>query len=457
MRYLLPLILLGCSTSAEENLPFDTDDWQPRDAASDVQAPPSVLELTVMGGAYDGDTTFTIANGGAYARVHVARSAYLDPDGTCFPALGGQCLDLAYPVYPITTINTDFSGAGTRVIPTAPWFPEGGVCFQAVAWNGGGVDALISNPECIFVGFDDDGDGVLNPADACPGFDDNLDDDGDGVPNDCDPCFGDDNIDTDGDGVCDATDICPLDPLDDSDLDGACDSDDPCPDDAEDLCLMCNNLGWHQGIGAAEGYGWTCPEGQRFPTLDEWDNVTACMTDDDLAMVNYYNNVAVASGGCNCKWNASWCTYESIDTFDGQMCGDYEQLHVCLADVAPNPECSDYVELTDDYRNVSWVYDYARCDSGLAPGWYRFAAGAGNWGLDYAPGDYSCGTHASGWFNGHPAGFGETSLQTVCYDWSGDGSDCTWSNDVDVTNCGSFYVYNLVAPPTCSLVYCGQD
>ena len=148
---------------------------------------------------------------------------------------------------------------------------------------------------------------------------------------------------------------------------------------------------------------------------------------------------------CDMKWVAvdmSTCDVSSVQQF--------------TSPIAPNPECSEYTELSDAFRNVGWGYDYARCDSGLAAGWYRFTGDAGTQMLDYAPGDFNCGTHAPGWIDGHPAFVGDTTRQTVCYDWSGDGDDCTWSNEVDVTNCGDFYVYNLVAPPVCSLAYCGM-
>ncbi len=126
--------------------------------------------------------------------------------------------------------------------------------------------------------------------------------------------------------------------------------------------------------------------------------------------------------------------------------------------IAPNPECSDYTELSDAWRNVTWEYDMPRCDNILRGGWYRVTGEAGTEMLDYAPGDYSCGTHAPGWLDGHPdLDLGETTAHTVCYDWSGPGDDCTWSHDIRVTNCGRFYVYDLI--PTswgCSGVYCGH-
>ncbi|RMF83100.1 MAG: hypothetical protein D6744_05355, partial [Planctomycetota bacterium] len=75
------------------------------------------------------------------------------------------------------------------------------------------MDLQLSGGGCP----DSDGDGVCDPNDLCPGFDDNLDTDGDGVPDGCDICpGGDDNIDTDGDGVPDFCDPCPLDNPDDS-------------------------------------------------------------------------------------------------------------------------------------------------------------------------------------------------------------------------------------------------
>ncbi len=48
-------------------------------------------------------------------------------------------------------------------------------------------DLFDASCNCAGTFADDDGDGVCNNDDTCPGFDDNLDDDGDGIPNDCDP------------------------------------------------------------------------------------------------------------------------------------------------------------------------------------------------------------------------------------------------------------------------------
>ena len=48
-------------------------------------------------------------------------------------------------------------------------------------------------------------------------------------------------------------------------------------------------------------------------------------------MFGYYYDIATVVGGCNCKWNASWCGQPSIDTIrGGRMCGDYSQLQICI-------------------------------------------------------------------------------------------------------------------------------
>jgi endonuclease/exonuclease/phosphatase family metal-dependent hydrolase len=78
---------------------------------------------------------------------------------------------------------------------------------------------------------DDDGDGVCNAEDLCPGGDDNVDGDADGVPDFCDPCPADNPDDTDGDGVCDSADICP----------GGDDGVDTDGDGTPDFCDACSS------------------------------------------------------------------------------------------------------------------------------------------------------------------------------------------------------------------------
>jgi len=66
-----------------------------------------------------------------------------------------------------------------------------------------------------------------------------------------------------------------------------------------------------------------------------------------------------------------------------------------------------------------------------------------------------CGTHSPGWLNGaHPSRSDGVVSRTVCYNWDND--CCKWKNDIQVRNCGGYYVYELVHPPICNLRYCGN-
>lgn len=77
--------------------------------------------------------------------------------------------------------------------------------------TGGGSPSYMDLGAYEFQGFsDDDGDGVGNADDVCPGFDDNVDADIDGAPDGCDLCPGfDDSVDGDGNGVPDGCDVQP--------------------------------------------------------------------------------------------------------------------------------------------------------------------------------------------------------------------------------------------------------
>jgi hypothetical protein len=42
--------------------------------------------------------------------------------------------------------------------------------------------------------------------------------------------------------------------------------------------------------------------------------------------------------------------------------------------------------------------------------------------------------------------------RTVCFAWQGD--PCAWTNDIQVLNCGAYFVFKLPTPPECALRYC---
>ena len=85
---------------------------------------------------------------------------------------------------------------------------------------------------------------------------------------------------------------------------------------------------------------------------------------------------------------------------------------------------------------------------------------------------YRCGTDITGWMNGaHPTVAEGKVTRIVCYNYYGYygyygyyryygyyGYCCYRSNNIEVVNCGQYYVYKL-SPPSggCNLRYCGSD
>ena len=125
----------------------------------------------------------------------------------------------------------------------------------------------------------------------------------------------------------------------------------------------------------------------------------------------------------------------------------------------------DYAILDDSQRssnyNNSNGFASPKCDSSAGgdwtggDSWYRFQEPAGTQLADSIVPKEHCGTHATGWLNGtHPADLGETVIQQVCFNWAG--NSCWKNTDVEIKNCGGYYLYKLKAAPGCSLKYCGQ-
>ena len=67
-------------------------------------------------------------------------------------------------------------------------------------------------------------------------------------------------------------------------------------------------------------------------------------------------------------------------------------------------------------------------------------------------GKFHCGTDFPGWLNDHHPTMeeGEKSKK-VCF--TGSSKGCIY---IGVKNCGSFYIYNIIRPPGCSMRYCGS-
>ncbi|KAM7451618.1 hypothetical protein ABFA07_000937 [Porites harrisoni] len=126
---------------------------------------------------------------------------------------------------------------------------------------------------------------------------------------------------------------------------------------------------------------------------------------------------------------------------------------------APNP-CSNYHVLDGFNRSVANTdQKNLRCDQRHLhplPAWYRFTGEAGDKMPTSCVPKRRCGTHAPGWLNGSHPSVGEGIVtRRVCYHWGS--RCCNWKNDIQIQNCGAFYVYRLVKPPVCWLRYCGDN
>ena len=121
-------------------------------------------------------------------------------------------------------------------------------------------------------------------------------------------------------------------------------------------------------------------------------------------------------------------------------------------------QCNDYSSLTEADRNTAFNdgnNGVEICDkNGWQDTWYRFEGAAGSKMPTTAPSKYSCGTDAPGWLQtAHPNNTGENVGGKVCFHWGND--TCNWSSNVEVTNCGDYFVYKLPPVPACELRYCG--
>ena len=139
------------------------------------------------------------------------------------------------------------------------------------------------------------------------------------------------------------------------------------------------------------------------------------------------------------------------------------------------PQCTQHKFLDDAKRLYEYVKkgdtfcDYANgildsipiSSDWVGPGWYRVTGEAGTqlsthvyefvWG---SSNDGTCGTHFGSHIIGtHPDTTGQTITMKVCFLLDCHGEK---EHDIDVTNCGGYYVYNLKGMTGCSWRYCTQ-
>ena len=117
--------------------------------------------------------------------------------------------------------------------------------------------------------------------------------------------------------------------------------------------------------------------------------------------------------------------------------------------------CLNYTVLSGADRAQGNILQNDSFDWDLAPGWYRFQGAAGDQMADKCVLSYRCGTWHPGWLSGaHPTVDEGVVARKVCY--TVNDNCCTWSNNITVKNCSSYYVYELQKPPFPYLRYCGN-
>lgn len=88
-------------------------------------------------------------------------------------------------------------------------------------------------------------------------------------------------------------------------------------------------------------------------------------------------------------------------------------------------------------------------------GWYRFTGEAGVQMPEQCVPVKRCGTVAPGWLNGnHPTVDELVVTREVCFHLMDE--CCKWKQNIQVRNCGDFYVYELKPAPFCYLRFCGN-
>ena len=111
--------------------------------------------------------------------------------------------------------------------------------------------------------------------------------------------------------------------------------------------------------------------------------------------------------------------------------------------------------LNEETRNTGYSgHSSMTCDDSFSDNiWYRMMPPAGTMIPEEVVPTYKCGSAGTGWMNGtHPTNHGENVWRQICFHWSS--KTCRYSTNIEVTNCGEYYVYKLPIVPTCNCRYC---
>ena len=135
---------------------------------------------------------------------------------------------------------------------------------------------------------------------------------------------------------------------------------------------------------------------------------------------------------------------------------------VCLTQTQGCGDCcsnTTYTAINEPRRSKEAVWKVGEkplCDRSLQRGWYRFTSYTGGEIPEGKVPENRCGTHSPVWLNGrHPTNKGENVVREACIHFFGNG--CWERFDINITNCGDYFVYYLRPPFYCSVAYCAGE
>ncbi|XP_054631729.1 uncharacterized protein LOC129181075 [Dunckerocampus dactyliophorus] len=121
--------------------------------------------------------------------------------------------------------------------------------------------------------------------------------------------------------------------------------------------------------------------------------------------------------------------------------------------------CEIYTPLDDHWRDTQFASDRKslKCDRDVEwKGWYRLLLGGKSARIpERCIATFRCGGDAPIWMKDpHPTQWNEIVARTVSGSWWGNCS--RYTTNIHVKKCSHYYVYKLVDPGHCSLVYCAE-
>ena len=120
------------------------------------------------------------------------------------------------------------------------------------------------------------------------------------------------------------------------------------------------------------------------------------------------------------------------------------------------PECSQYKFLNGSDRHRDYYIVDKKCDKDLTEDWYRFYGQAGSVMASNCVPTHRCNTDLPGWMEGSLPTVDEgIVLRKVCF--HGYRKCCYKDVQINVRNCGPFYIYRLKKLTFCSSRYCGSN